>query len=97
MGEPTAQVISNARNMGFETEGINFLDLSPDEDFFAKQEAYDIFSPAEVERETTTSQITEKVQSLNQSVFSWTLSPSSGIYPPMNSSSENRPFHSSAF
>ncbi|AUB56142.1 recombinase RecA [Methanobacterium subterraneum] len=64
MGEPTAQVISNARNMGFETEGINFLDLSPDEDFFAKQEAYDIFSPAEVERETTTSQITEKVQSL---------------------------------
>ncbi|WP_292613108.1 ATPase domain-containing protein [Methanobacterium sp. BAmetb5] len=64
MGEPTPQVISNAQAMGFDTEGIDFLDLSPDEDFFAKQEAYDIFSPAEVERESTTNTIIEKVQSL---------------------------------
>ncbi|KUK74559.1 MULTISPECIES: ATPase domain-containing protein [Methanobacterium] len=64
MGEPTPQVISNAQAMGFDTEGIDFLDLSPDEDFFAKQEAYDIFSPAEVERESTTNTIIEKIQSL---------------------------------
>ncbi|WP_308572404.1 ATPase domain-containing protein [uncultured Methanobacterium sp.] len=64
MGEPTSQVISNAQAMGFDTEGIDFLDLSPDEDFFAKQEAYDIFSPSEVERESTTNTIIEKVQSL---------------------------------
>lgn len=61
MGEPTAQVISNAQTMGFDTEGIDFLDLSPDEAFFANMEAYDIFSPAEVERESTTAQITEKI------------------------------------
>ncbi len=64
MGEPKAQVISNAQKMGFNTEGIEFLDLSPDEDFFANMEAYDIFSPAEVERESTTSQIIEKIESL---------------------------------
>ncbi|MBI4814322.1 MAG: recombinase RecA, partial [Methanobacterium sp.] len=64
MGEPTAQVITNAQTMGFDTEGIDFLDLSPDEDFFANMEAYDIFSPAEVERESTTAQITEKIQSI---------------------------------
>ncbi|MFA0832455.1 MAG: ATPase domain-containing protein [Methanobacterium formicicum] len=64
MGEPTAQIISNAQNMGFNTDGIDFLDLSPDEGFFANMEAYDIFSPAEVERESTTAKITEKIQSV---------------------------------
>ena len=64
MGEPTAQVINNAQQMGFNTEGVEFLDLSPDEDFFANMEAYDIFSPAEVERESTTSLIIEKMESI---------------------------------
>ncbi|BDZ71628.1 ATPase domain-containing protein [Methanobacterium petrolearium] len=59
MGEPTDQVISNAQGMGFDTEGIDFLDLSPDEDFFANMGAYNIFSPVEVERESTTSEIME--------------------------------------
>ncbi len=62
MGEPTAQVLENAQEMGFDTSGIEFLDLSPDEDFFANMEAYDIFSPAEVERESTTSVIVEKIE-----------------------------------
>lgn len=64
MGEPTQQIISNAQSMGFNTDNINFLDLSPDEKFFSDMESYDIFSPAEVERESTTSQIIEKVKSL---------------------------------
>lgn len=70
MGEPTAQVISNAQKMGFDTEGIEFLDLSPDQGFFSNMESYDIFSPAEVERESTTSQIIEKIQTLKpQRIF----------------------------
>lgn len=64
MGEPTAQVIENAKGMGFNPEGIEFLDLSPDEDFFANMEAYDIFSPAEVERESTTTEITKKIEEI---------------------------------
>ncbi|MCE5214147.1 MAG: DUF2075 domain-containing protein, partial [Methanobacterium sp.] len=38
MGEPTKQVINNAQGMGFNTEGIEFLDLSPDEKFFSNME-----------------------------------------------------------
>lgn len=64
MGEPTKQVQKNAHSMGFDTENIHFLDLSPDEEFFANAEAYDIFSPAEVERESTTNKIIEKIKSL---------------------------------
>lgn len=67
MGEPTEQIISNAQNMGFNTTNIEFLDLSPDEKFFADMEAYDIFSPAEVERESTTSQIIEKIEAVQPS------------------------------
>jgi circadian clock protein KaiC len=70
MGEPTDQIIANAQKMGFNVDNIDFLDLSPDESFFSKMEAYDIFSPAEVERESTTSEIIEKIESLNpQRVF----------------------------
>jgi len=64
MGEPTKQIIKNAEGMGFDTQGIEFLDLSPDQEFFSNKEAYDIFSPAEVERDSITSQIVEKVKSL---------------------------------
>ncbi len=70
MGEPTDQIIENAQKMGFKVDNIDFLDLSPDESFFSKMGAYDIFSPAEVERESTTSEIIEKIESLNpQRVF----------------------------
>lgn len=64
MGEPTEQVIANAEALGFDTKNVEFLDLSPDEKFFSDMEAYDIFSPAEVERESVTSKIIEKIESL---------------------------------
>jgi circadian clock protein KaiC len=53
--------------MGFNPEKIEFLDLSPDEEFFANLESYDIFSPAEVEHDSTTKQIIEKVESIKPS------------------------------
>lgn len=64
MGEPTEQIKENAGKMGFNTDNIHFLDLSPDQEFFSNMEAYDIFSPAEVERESTTTQIIEQIESL---------------------------------
>ncbi|MGZ7068634.1 MAG: ATPase domain-containing protein, partial [Methanobacterium sp.] len=64
MGEPTEQIISNAQDMGFDTRNIEFLDLSPDEKFFADMGTYDIFSPAEVERESTTQMIIDKVEAV---------------------------------
>lgn len=62
--EPETHIRKNASSSGFDLEGVAFLDLSPTSEFFAKAETYDIFSPAEVEREPTAKRIMETVQSL---------------------------------
>ncbi|OUL18613.1 ATPase domain-containing protein [Nostoc sp. 106C] len=70
LAETAAQVQKNAAGLGFNLQGINFLDLSPTPEFFAQVETYDIFSPAEVEREPTTRQIVEQVEALKpQRIF----------------------------
>ncbi|MFC6724579.1 ATPase domain-containing protein [Halobium palmae] len=61
MEEPVAEIEQNAASLGIDTEGIEFLDLSPDSDFFADDLSYDIFSPDEVEEEEVTDQISERV------------------------------------
>ncbi|RME66290.1 MAG: recombinase RecA [Nitrospirae bacterium] len=63
--EPEESIRTNAVNVGIEVEGIRFLDLSPESEFFVKVETYDIFSPAEVEREPVTGRIVEEIRSLN--------------------------------
>ncbi len=60
-GESEAQLRRNAERLGFTTNGISFLDLSPDSSYFAKSQEYDIFPPSEVEREPITSRIREEV------------------------------------
>ncbi len=70
LGEAESQICSNANSSGLDPTGIAFLDLSPTSDFFARVQAYDIFSPAEVEREPTTQRIIEQVEALRpQRVF----------------------------
>ncbi len=70
LGEPAEQIRTNAKSLGFDPKGITFLDLSPTSKFFTEVQAYDIFSPAEVEREPITQQIIEQVESLKpQRVF----------------------------
>ncbi|MBD2001127.1 AAA family ATPase [Leptolyngbya sp. FACHB-541] len=64
LGEAESQVRTNGNRLGFNTEAITFLDLSPSSDFFTEVETYDIFSPAEVEREPTTQKIVEQVKQL---------------------------------
>ena len=61
MAEHEAQVKENAEILGFDTSGFNFLDLTPESDFFLEMKTYDIFSPAEVERQPTTDLIIQKV------------------------------------
>jgi circadian clock protein KaiC len=49
---------------------VTFVDLSPSSEFFTEVETYDIFSPAEVEREPITQRIVEQVHQLRpQRVF----------------------------
>ncbi len=64
LGEPEDEIRKNAATMGFNLQGVNFLDLSPTPEFFAQVETYDIFSPAEVEREPITRKIVEQVKEL---------------------------------
>jgi len=62
LGEPEAEIRKNAEAMGFDLSGVTFLDLSPTPEFFVEVETYDLFSPAEVEREPTTRRIVEEVE-----------------------------------
>ena len=64
LGEPAAQILENGQKIGLNLDQVTFLDLSPDSSFFTKVQTYDIFSPAEVEREPVTKQIVEKVSEL---------------------------------
>ena len=70
LGEPVEQIRKNAATLGFEPDDIAFLDLSPTSEFFTQVQTYDIFSPAEVEREPTTQKIIERVETLKpQRIF----------------------------
>ena len=60
--EPEGQLRKNAAAIGLNLQGVTFLDLSPTSDFFAKAQTYDIFTPAEVEREPITQKIVEQVE-----------------------------------
>lgn len=70
LGESETEIRANAGAVGFDLSNINFLDLSPNPEFFTHMESYDIFSPAEVEREPITQSIIERVETLKpQRVF----------------------------
>jgi circadian clock protein KaiC len=60
-GESEEELRRNAERMEFSTEGISFLDLSPDSSHFADGPDYDIFPPSEVERDPITRRIREEV------------------------------------
>jgi circadian clock protein KaiC len=70
LGEPEAELRANANALGFDLTQVRFLDLSPNAAFFTEMQTYDIFSPAEVEREPVTRQIMEQIEHLKpQRVF----------------------------
>jgi circadian clock protein KaiC len=64
LGETASQIRSHAKAIGLDLEQVTFLDLSPSAEFFTEVQTYDIFSPAEVERDPTTRQIIEQVERL---------------------------------
>lgn len=64
LAETVTQLRRAAEGLGFNADSISFLDLSPTSEFFAQVQTYDIFSPAEVEREPTTQRIVEQVKTL---------------------------------
>lgn len=70
MGEPETELRVNAKALGFDMDQVHFLDLSPNAAFFTEMQTYDIFSPAEVEREPVTQQILDQIGEIQpQRVF----------------------------
>ncbi|WP_144923300.1 ATPase domain-containing protein [Halorubrum salsamenti] len=59
--EDARDLKANAAALGFDTDAIEFLDLSPSADVFVEDESYEVFEPSEVERESLTEQIVEGV------------------------------------
>jgi circadian clock protein KaiC len=64
LAEPADQIRQNAQTLGLDLDGVDFLDLSPDSDFFTQGQSYDLFTPGEVERDPLTRQIRERVTRL---------------------------------
>ncbi len=64
LSESEKSIRSNAERLNLPINGLTILDLSPESEFFIKIESYDIFSPAEVEREPITKKIVEEVERL---------------------------------
>ena len=52
---------ANAAALGFDTDAVEFLDLSPSAEAFVEDESYEVFEPSEVEREPLTDRIVEGV------------------------------------
>lgn len=64
LGESKEQLLTNASLLGLNLDKVKFLDLSPSAEFFAQMESYDIFSPADVEREPVTQTIINTVEEI---------------------------------
>ncbi len=64
LGESEAQLRCIASELNFDVNSIHFLDLSPSSEFFTQEQSYDIFSPADVERNPLTQKIIEEVETL---------------------------------
>lgn len=68
--ESEASLRRNAKLIGINIEGVEFLDLSPKADFFTEDQTYDIFSPAEVEKAPITQNIIDAIHNIKpQRVF----------------------------
>jgi circadian clock protein KaiC len=64
LGEPESELRQNAGVLGFDLSGVHMLDLSPSSEFFTDLRSYDIFSPAEVERDPVAQKISKTVREL---------------------------------
>ena len=63
--EATADIEQNSAALGFDMSDVDFLDLSPESDFFAGDQSYNIFESSEVERDPMIERITDRVSDLD--------------------------------
>jgi circadian clock protein KaiC len=65
LGESATNLRQNAWSIGIDLSTVAFLDLSPSSDFFVSSSNYDLFTPAEAERDPITSRIVDYVQKVH--------------------------------
>jgi circadian clock protein KaiC len=63
-GESKAELSRNGSLLGFAMERLYFLDLSPNSNYFAESQDYDIFPPSDVERAPIARRIRDEVNAL---------------------------------
>lgn len=64
MEQPAESIKEDARRLGLDLQGVEVLDISPDAEFFARVQTYDLFLAADMERHPITAAIVEKVRGL---------------------------------
>ncbi len=60
--ESAADIRSNAEALGFDLDGVEILDLSPDASEFLEEDQYSVFAPDEVEDASVTDRVVEAVE-----------------------------------
>ncbi len=60
--EDLSDLQANAAALGFDTDAIEFLDLSPSAEAFAEDQSYEVFNAADVEQEPFAEAVTEAVE-----------------------------------
>lgn len=62
LAETERRIRRAAISLGFDLDKVRILDLSPNSEFFAEAQSYDLFSPAEIDREPITRKIVGAVE-----------------------------------
>ena len=60
--ESAERIRTHAAGLDLDLSGVEILDLSPDAEFFSAMQSYDLFSPAEVERDPVAQKIVTAVE-----------------------------------
>src|SRR5262245_50414207 len=64
-GQPGEHVLVDAATLGLSLDGVSIVDLTPSPESFSAMQTYDIFSPAEIEREPITEEISKALSRPN--------------------------------
>jgi circadian clock protein KaiC len=60
-GSAETQIRRDAKAFGLNIDGVSFLDLTPPPEAFSELQTYDIFTPAEAERDSLSGSITKAI------------------------------------
>jgi circadian clock protein KaiC len=63
--ESVEDIEKNVESLGFDLEGVEFLDLSPSADVFSEDQSYSILSPSDVEKEPFIDEITTTIEDVD--------------------------------